>query len=95
MSNDNEDLKKRGREAKHDYFDGYAIACIADDLVDALEDAEKELAEMRPPVRNKTALDDETRYTMREAGLQIADLLESQGIYSGAGYLRDNLRGNE
>lgn len=33
----------------------------------------------------------EPRYTMREAGLLIADKLEQQGIYSGAAYLRDNL----
>ncbi|WP_104128022.1 hypothetical protein [Cryobacterium sp. Y57] len=37
------------------------------------------------------AAETEPRYTMREAGLLIADKLEEQGIYSGAGYLRDNL----
>lgn len=41
---EHEELKKQGREAKHDYYDGYSIACIADELVGALEDAEKELA---------------------------------------------------
>jgi len=38
----NHDLKQRGRAAKDDYFDGYDIAQTADELVDALEDAEAE-----------------------------------------------------
>jgi hypothetical protein len=60
-------------------FDSWErLARMAGPLADALEAAESPTT-------------DEPRYTMREAGLLIADKLEEQGIYSGAGYLRDNL----